>query len=181
MKMRCTTLAVDGGRCSWRIQKEPHRGWMKQYQQKENIIQIVPNRNVCVCVYVGVCPVWSSIGLTAYEGCQMGDPSVWLAAGRAYFLLGRIDLSWTQRWHPPLSKMCVCVSVDKCAWRGLQCNTIYAIYRLFYFHPSMFLLQYIDRQNENEAMMQLQKKNTVKKAQTALNLILLWCTKSQHI
>lgn len=73
----------------------------------------------------------------------------------------------------PVKDVCVCVSVDKCAWRGLQCNTIYAIYRLFYFHPSMFLLQYIDRQNENEAMMQLQKKNTVKKAQTALNLILL--------
>lgn len=119
--------------------KRPHRGWMKQYQQKENIIQTVPNRNVCVCV----CLRWSVSSVIQYW-----SHCLWrLSDGRSICVISRwtgLRSSGTDRSEldaemtpTPVKDVCVCV------WRGLQCNTIYAIYRLLYFHPSMFLLRYI--------------------------------------
>lgn len=98
-------------RYSWRIQKEPHRGWMKQYQQKENIIQIVPNRNVCVCLRWSVSSViqyWSHCLRRLSDGRSICVISRWTGLLSPGTDRSELDAEMTPT---PVKDVSVCVSV----------------------------------------------------------------------
>lgn len=81
-----------------------------------------------MCGYVGVCPVWCSLGLSSHDSCEMGDPFMWLTAGWPYFLLGRIDQSWSSDDTRPLSKRTLCVSI-----------LYVCVFSISIFNPSIFI------------------------------------------